>query len=166
MNENWKQELEDSAQSLEMCKPYLFTLKNKITNKKDALRLYKAGIDWALENNYPGIDFLRKHFSIKELECMGIYIDREFHGETINDHIFQVFHNCTGNIKVEMNMQKVIIPTLYLASGSNMKVEIKGTDISVFLFDNSKIDAIGKYKLRKVNLERYNSDGYMEKQSY
>lgn len=157
-NNQWHQQLISLAKSKGMCTTFSSCLK-KVKTKADSLKLYEAGIDWALENDFAGIEFLRSNYTKRELESFGIYIDREFKGEVINNHIFQVFHNCTGSIKVELNRQKIIIPTLYLANGSSLNVEVdREIDIAVYLFDTAKINSTGKYLIRKVNLSRYQNE--------
>lgn len=146
----WKRDIEQMALDKSMCEPFYAALA-KVGGRDAALKLYKAGIDWALEHDCPSVSYLRKYFSTYELEHFGIYVDREFSGEVINYHIWQVFHNCTGRIKVELNVDKCIIPTLYLANNSNMSVYVdKFIDIPVFLFDTSKIEVDGKWCLRHV----------------
>lgn len=157
---DWKQGLIQKAEAYNMCSPYMNALK-KVSDKKAALRLYKAGLDGALEHNYPDIDFIRNTFSKSELESFGIYVDRKFNGEIINNHIFQVFHNCSGSIKIELNLEKIIIPTLYLANNTELFVDIdKSIDISVYLFDNSIINAHGKWKKREVVKEASSDPNY------
>lgn len=93
---------------------------NACETKEDAIRLYKQTIDWALEEDYPDLDFLRKEFAHQESE--GIYIDHHFEGDILNEHLVYVFHNCTGHIRVGLNLAKKIIPMCYFANNCDMTI--------------------------------------------
>lgn len=88
--------------------------------KEDAIRLYKQTIDWALEEGYPDLDFLRKEFS--NYQGVGLFIDQHFEGQPLSEHQVYVFHNCTGHIRVGLNLAKKIIPMCYFANGCDMTV--------------------------------------------
>lgn len=141
---NWKKYLQEQARLNKMCadnRAYL----NACENKEDAIRIYKQTIDWALERNYPNMDFLRAEFLGYEKD--GIYIDKHFDGETLNEHQVYVFHNCTGTIRVGLNLAKKIIPMCYFANGC--KMQILGTDgdrilpdrVPLYIFGDNDIDA-------------------------
>ena len=103
-----------------MCNENIELLKS-CTTKEDAILLYKKTIDWALEKNYPSINFLRNEFG--DYEKQGIFVDKVFNGELLNEHQCYVFHNCSGEIKVDLNIDKSIIPMLYFANNCNMVIE-------------------------------------------
>ena len=88
--------------------------------KADAVTLYKKTIDWALEKSYPPVNFIRNEFG--DCEDLGIFVDKDFHGELLNEHQCYVFHNCRGHIAVDINIEKRIIPMLYFANGCNLRV--------------------------------------------
>lgn len=152
-----KNQIKDTIRKLEpmalrgkMCDPFLCHIR-RARNVDDLLRLYKAGLDWALDNNIPDVKLLQESCSAQKLERYGIFINKHFKGETVNDNIFQVFHNCTGSINVELNREKCIIPTLYLANNTNLNINVnQSIDISVFLLDSSKANVNGKFALRKI----------------
>jgi hypothetical protein len=55
-----------------------------------------------------------------------------------------VFHNCTGTIRVGLNLEKKIIPMLYFANGCRM--EVKGDSpvlvrVPFYVFGNNEIVA-------------------------
>lgn len=91
-----------------------------VDTKADAVALYLKTIDWALEEGYPNLLTLRRDFS--DCEELGIYIDKDFHGEILNQRQVYVFHNCTGTIRTGLNLGKRIIPMLYFANGCDMNV--------------------------------------------
>ena len=93
---------------------------NACETKEDAIRLYKQTIDWALEEGYPDLDFLRKEFANQQGE--GFYIDHHFEGESLTECQVYVFHHCTGTIRVGINLAKKIIPMCYFANNCNMTI--------------------------------------------
>lgn len=128
MSNSWKVYLEREARAHKMCadnRAYL----SACETKEDAIRLYKQTIDWALEEQYPPLEFLREQFSSHQSN--GIYIDHHFDGEILNEHQVYVFHNCTGHIRVGLNVSKSIIPMLYFANGCKMTVENLEDDFGV-----------------------------------
>lgn len=119
MEQKWKNRALSDITAHKVCGEYS-ELTSRAKTKVDALHLYKRGIDWCLENDSPSVDLLR---SYKE-DCAysGIFIDRHFDGELLIDQPVYVFHNCSGTIRVGLNVAKRIIPMLYFANGCNMTV--------------------------------------------
>ena len=119
MTSKWKAYLQQQAREHHMCadnRAYL----SACETKEDAIRLYKQTIDWALEEGYPDLDFLRKEFSNYQGE--GIFIDQHFEGQPLSEHQVYVFHNCTGHIRVGLNLAKKIIPMCYFANNCDMTI--------------------------------------------
>ncbi|MDE6009331.1 MAG: hypothetical protein K2G90_09005 [Muribaculaceae bacterium] len=88
----------------------------------DALiEYYTAQPDWCLERNFPDLETLREHFA--DAGDKGVFVDRTFNGELLNERQVYVFHNCKGKIKVGLNLEKAIIPMIYLANGCRMRIE-------------------------------------------
>ena len=140
----WKKYLQEQAIEHRMCadnRAYL----NACENKEDAIRLYKQTIDWALEEGYPDLDFLRKEFSNQQSQ--GIYIDHHFEGDILNEQQVYVFHHCTGTIRVGLNLAKKIIPMCYFANNCDMTILGVEEDkdypdrVPLYIFGANKIDA-------------------------
>jgi hypothetical protein len=111
--------------------------------KEDAIRLYKQTIDWALEESYPDIDFLRKEFC--DQESQGLFVDHHFDGEVLNEHQVYVFHHCTGTIRVGLNIAKKLIPMCYFANDCD--ITILGIDDERILPDRVPLYVFGKNKI-------------------
>lgn len=134
MDNEWKKYLRREASAHHMCEENRRALE-EVTSKADAISLYKRTIDWALEEGYPSVPVLRKFFG--NCELFGIYIDRHFNGEILDDQQVYVFHHCTGTIRTGLNVAKGLIPMLYFDNGCDMKVECAhryGTDVLVPLY--------------------------------
>lgn len=81
---------------------------------------YIKNPDWCLERDYPTLQFLKEHFS--NIEDRGVFVNKTFHGELLNDLQSYIFHNSKGTIKVGLNVDKAIIPMLYLANGCRLRI--------------------------------------------
>lgn len=144
---NWKPYLQRLAREHRMCadnRAYL----SACETKEDAIRLYKQTIDWALEEEYPDLDFLRKEFA--DQQSQGIFIDHNFDGEILNEHQVYVFHHCTGTIRVGLNLAKKIIPMCYFANGCDMTV-LGVETADQFLPDRVPLYIFGKNKINATN---------------
>lgn len=107
-----------------------------------AIRLYKNCISWALQERYPTKEDLLAFASKETLAENGVYIDMEFHGERIDNHICCVFLNCTGKITTGLNVEKAIIPMLYLCEDSSLEIQVDEgllNPIPVELYYGSKV---------------------------
>lgn len=141
---HWKKYLQEQARVHRMCadnRAYL----NACESKSDAIRLYKQTVDWALEEDYPNIDFLRTEFADNEAD--GIFVDKHFDGELLNEQQVYVFHHCTGVVRVGLNMAKKIIPMCYFANGCDMTIlgiendNILPDRVPLYIFGDSSINA-------------------------
>lgn len=120
MDTQWQRQLRREASEHGMCAEYRDGL-GSVETKHDAVALYKRCIDWALEEGYPAIETIRHDF--KDCEVDGVFVDKVFHGERLDDQQVYVFHNCSGTIRTGLNVRKRIIPMLYFANGCNMDVK-------------------------------------------
>lgn len=141
MDAQWKRQLRREASVHHMCAENRSAL-DAIDDKSDAIALYKKTIDWALEEGYPNLETLRRDFS--DCGVYGVFIDRHFEGEVLNDHKVYVFHNCTGTIRTGLNLKKRIIPMLYFANGCDMNIRgVPGSAMQVrvplYVFGDNRI---------------------------
>lgn len=144
MHPSWKENLLRQGRLHSMCTENIEALKG-CESKSDAVFLYKKTIDWALENGYPPVEFIREEFG--DCECYGIFIDKEFNGELLNEHQCYVFHNCRGNITVDLNISKRIIPMLYFANGCDLSISRSGIShpnsirVPLYIYGHNDISA-------------------------
>lgn len=107
-----------------------------------AIRLYKNCISWALQERYPTKEDLIYFIPNETLAENGVYIDMTFNGERIDSHICCVFLNCKGWISTGLNIEKAIIPMLYLSEGSDLEIKVDeclAHPIPVELYYGSKV---------------------------
>jgi len=131
-----------------------------ISDKGELVNYYTANPDWCLERDFPSLAFLKEYFS--DCEDKGVFIGKAFHGELLNDLQAYIFHNCKGTIKVGLNVDKAIIPMLYLANGCRLRIVGVGTkaqkqpsQIPVYSFGINDISAKSN---RYVKFLRYSND--------
>lgn len=141
MTPDWKKRIEKEAQSNGICAEYA-ALIDRASSKESLIDLYKRGIDWCLENDCPSLQSLRQEAS--GFERLGIFIDHHFDGELLNDQQVYVFHNCTGTIRVGLNVERKIIPMLYFANGCEMTTLHGGTKglavrVPIYIFGDNRI---------------------------
>lgn len=127
MSENWKEKILRKARLSGMCKENLSALR-QCTSKEQAIELYMKTIDWALENDYPSLDEIRKHFN--DCEDYGVFVDHSDLNVTASKLQSYVFHNCKGIVNVEMDYKHSIIPMLYFANDCNIIVTCKQKPLS------------------------------------
>lgn len=90
------------------------------TRDRDMLiEYYIENPDWCLERDFPSLDTLKEHFF--DLEDRGIFIGKTFHGELLNEKQAYIFHNCKGTVKVGLNVDRAIIPMLYVANHCRLR---------------------------------------------
>lgn len=128
-----------------MCEDKRYAIEQMRTTS-DAAALYLGSLEWALGENYPTLDELRKNFGSRELETYGIFIDREFRGERFYGKQKYVFHNCRGIICTGLNTELQLIPMLYFANGCNLEVKhfehySSPVHIPLYIYGNSLVHA-------------------------
>lgn len=119
MAKEWKKEAIADTVRNGVCDEYQ-GLMRKCRTEDEMLDLYVRGINWCLEHNSPSIDLLRKY--PEECARHGVFIDRDFFGETLIARQSYVFLNCTGTIRTGLNIKERMIPMLYFANGCDMSV--------------------------------------------
>lgn len=107
---------------------------------------YVAEPDWCLERDFPTLQMLRDHFP--DAGNKGVFVDKTFHGELLNEQQAYVFHNCKGTIKVGLNVDKAIIPMLYLANECRLRIvgvgditPLKPSEVPIYTFGKNDVSA-------------------------
>lgn len=107
---------------------------------------YVENPDWCLERGFPDLAILKEHFT--GFEDKGVFVGRTFHGEVLNDLQTYIFHGCKGTIRVGLNVEKAVIPMLYLANGCRLRIvgvgEVKPkkrSEVPVYEFGGNDVSA-------------------------
>lgn len=117
--------LREEARKAGICQEGMRTLAGCVTFGQ-AVDFFTANPDWCLERGFPTkglLDILwSNHETRHEMEKRGVYMNYNFNGEVLNLHQAYIFIGCQGWIRTGLNVEKSIIPMLYFASGSDMRV--------------------------------------------
>lgn len=89
------------------------------------VKYYTIHPDWCMEREYPSMDMLKECFS--NYEDMGVFIEKVFNGEMLNEKQAYIFHHCRGTVRVSLNINKAIIPMLYF--GNECDITIEGVNV-------------------------------------
>ncbi len=160
-NAEIKDRLIAAARDKKICEPgYERMLASDIDGLVD---YYVANPDWCLERNFPDMQTLTEDFS--DIEDKGVFVGKTFHGELMNDLQAYIFHKCTGVIKVGLNVEKKIIPMLYLANGCRLRIvgtgdfkprkESERSVVPVYAFGKNDVSARDNKYVRFI---RYKSE--------
>ena len=118
----------------------------------DMVDYYVANPDWCLERSFPDMRTLREHFA--DMGGKGVFVDRIFHGERLDELQAYVFHNCRGTVKVGLNVERGSAPMLYLANGCRLHVVGDGpiakepTQIPIYVFGRNDLSARDNRRVR------------------
>lgn len=133
------------AQSKGICAPGLARLE-RIASKGEAVDYYVENPDWCLERNFPDLHTLTERFA--DCESKGVFVNRTFHGEMLDERQAYIFHNCKGMIRTGVNARRKIIPMFYLANGCRLRIVDEQKEyadyppeIPVYLFGKNDVSA-------------------------
>lgn len=127
---------------------------------------YVANPDWCMERDFPSIEVLEEYFTdCEDSEGKGVFVGKTFHGELLNERQAYIFHKCNGTIKVGLNVDKAIIPMLYLANGCRLRIVGSGdikpkkkserSVVPVYVFGENEVTEKGN---GYVKFKRYRSE--------
>lgn len=115
--------------------------------------------DWCLERDFPDLHTLTDEFA--DCEDKGVFVNKTFHGELLNDLQTYIFHNCRGTIKVGLNVDKSLVPMLYLANNCHLRIVGVGEviprrpcEVPVYLFGRNQHSAKGN-RYVKFNIYKH-----------
>jgi len=116
----------------------------------ELLDKFVQGFDFCVKNNYPTLEFSRKHFSDKRevLHRHNIYFDEEVNIEDAESGTYIFVGDCTGTIV----FKGFSVGTVFLRHNSSIKV-VADDNAKVFvrMYDDSKCESEnGKFAFCKV----------------
>lgn len=99
------------------------------------LERYIRGFDFAVEKDYPPLDFIRRNFSIEDLHRHNIYLDEEVDIEADRSGYYVFLGNCRGRLTVD----GFVAVTVYVRHTSDVSVEsFNGSKVFVSYYDKSE----------------------------
>lgn len=126
-------------------------------DRKELVDYYVHNPDWCMERGFPDLQTLTDEFA--DCEDMGVFVGKTFGGEVLNERQAYIFHNCKGTIKVGLNVEKKIIPMIYVANGCRLRIVGIGEKactiqsvVPVYMFGKNDISARDN---RHIKFKRY-----------
>lgn len=89
-------------------------------DKSELIKYYVKNIDWCIERDYPGKDFIQKNFTQEELNSNGIYIGQCISEINMNSHESLILIDCYGNI----SFPKHHVCRCYLSHNSTVSLNV------------------------------------------
>ena len=84
---------------------------------------FVRGQDFCIENDYPPLEFVRKHFHVSDLHRHHIYIDEEVDIRDAESGTWIFLGNCMGKI----SFSGYSVGTVYVRHGSQVNVSATGS---------------------------------------
>ena len=140
-------ELAKKAKKNGICKPWYEELKS-LQDKKAMIEMYLKGIDFCLANDYPGNDFIRKHFK-GEMEQFGVFLDDEINIENPRKCV------CLGNTSGRVGIDGFNVCEIFAKHSARLDIYAKDNAFVIIdVFDNSEV-RIHASDRAKVCVNRY-----------
>ena len=99
------------------------------------LEKYVKGFDFAVENDYPPLEFIRKYFKKEDLHRHHIYLDENIHIDGGESGYYVFLGNCGGTLIID-GFKAV---TVYVRHFCNIDVQAKnGSRVQVTYYDRGK----------------------------
>ena len=120
----------------------------ELTDKRDMIKMYLDEIDFCMENDYPGNDFVRKHFK-GFIEQYNVYLD---------DYIMLVNPDkvvALGESKGNIQFDSYTIGRVFLNHSSSVKIKVKDDAfVMIDVYGNSAVQVEASDN-SKVCINRY-----------
>jgi len=109
--------LREMARSAGLCDQWYNEWKDDSTID-ECLDRYVRGFDFAIEKDYPPLDFIRKNFDIEDMHRHDIYLDEKVDILDAESGTYIFLGKCEGNIRFE----SFSVGTLYVRHDSKITV--------------------------------------------
>lgn len=107
-------------------------------SKQELIDMYKRGLDFAIEHDYPSLEFIKDNFNDEILNSNLIFIDSEIDIDG-KSGIYIINGSCSGII----NLHTFNTATIYVRHNSNITIAANGVSkVFVKLYDNAVVNII------------------------
>lgn len=142
------------ADELGICKEWSEKMKNN-ASLGHFCKLYFLGDDWAMENDFPTLELLRKY---KGTEAFGLYTDNKSSFENVQNLAF------FGNSEVDLEYNGFEVGYLNIRHDSKVKIKVKDNAILMInLLDNAEVE-IDNLGMGKVSVYQYSENAKVKYQ--
>lgn len=143
---NISEVLKDRAISLGLCSEW--TEKWGTPEKEELIKKYIKGIDFCIENDYPGAVLMKSEFD-GIMQRYGIFVGEEFYVE--NRAFVDANYHCIGDLRSNGVAQS----TIYIRGGSIVNIDASEKScVRVVIYDDSTVN-ITTHDLAKVYIYKH-----------
>lgn len=104
--------------------------------RSELIGLYRRGIEYCIEHDWPGNGFIKKHFDIETLREGRVYVDDEF-GEINGENGVYVFNGASSGV---ISFDGFATATVYVRQACDITINVKGLSrVFVELYDHSSV---------------------------
>ena len=127
-------DLKNKAISKGLCQPWQRKF-NQVKDKEELIKMFLAGIDFCIINNYPTPEYIEANFK-GMCEKLGVYVNEEAVLHNVRKLVF------IGNCSAQLSYDSYEVAQIYVKD--NSIVHVKADDHAIIMvdcFDNSKVTA-------------------------
>lgn len=145
--DNLNTELRSRAIDLGLCNDWQNNIWNCNLSNDELINIYKKGIDFCIEHEYPSLDIIKTRFERSFLNERNIYVDDEIKAENRSGTIV-----INGKSRGELYFDEFTSADIYVRHESEIKINAKGiSKIFVNVYDCANIKVI-QSEMAKVYL--------------
>lgn len=128
-------ELRDEAVGYGLCKQWQGDwLDDK--SQQELITMYKDGLDFCIENNYPSITYIKKNFDKALLRKNLIFVDEDVTGMCGKNGIYVLNGGCSGSVE----FKGFTVATLYVRHTSEITVNVRHlAKVFISVYDKAKV---------------------------
>lgn len=138
---NLNSTLRAMAINLGMCNEWR-KMWNRDFDSAELISLYKRGIDFAIEHDFPSPDFIVRNFSKRDREENGIFIctNIDTDEQPLSGGTYVILGNCTGT----MRFKRWTAARVYVRHESDVRIEAEeNSRIFIHVLDDAKVQTSG-----------------------
>lgn len=143
---NISEDLKQQAVKLGLCEEWTNGWGNP--NLDNLVEMYISGIDYAIKNNYPSNEYIKKYFG-KVAEDHGVFTDSNINVTNPDIAILN------GNTKGKITLSGFVSRDIYVRHDSDIEIEIKDNARAfIRIFDNARV-TVDNQSENKVFVYKY-----------
>lgn len=128
-------ELYRQADEIGFCEKFHGLWKEEMT-VDDLIEMYKEGIEFCIDHDYPSNSFIKSNFDIHTLHRHGVFLDDRINGRIIGSGVYVFNGNCEGVVYTS----DFSVVTLYTRNTTSIKIKT-GVYSKIFIhkYDDSEV---------------------------
>lgn len=132
--------LKSEAIALGLCEQWQSEWAGRLSDA-ELIGRYKKGIDFAIEHDWPSVEYIKSNFNAELLHKHGIYCDEELRGCVLpEDNILILNGHCTGRVVIG----RYSVATIYVRHTCNLDIRVRDfARVRICLYDNANVSVVG-----------------------